>query len=261
MYDKRVNKVWGILLLVFGVTFFTSSFYQNIESVESEVTKPPVQTPVLDSGVIKFSGPGFNYEAIPLFDYTISGLIVSREDYKNWYSLSRTDAVFPTDLCLIWGESAQNGAFKQSGTSFSQDGRWCYWQWSGSGLAIKPEEVANNHLLFKDPQLEKKLARINRGDQVQIKGKLVNLVAKATGKQENYEAKEYNWKSSTSRLDTGAGACEIILVEEINVLKENNVISRRLHLYSGILMIGILAWGLMGLFAGGIGLAAMSKKQ
>jgi hypothetical protein len=250
MYDGVMNKVWGLLIIIFGVTFFTSTMYQNIEKVEPEVTVAPTQTPVQDSTVIQFSGPGFEYAATPLFNYTISGLIVSRQDYKNWYSLSRTDEVFPTDLCLIWGESTQNGAFKQSGTSFSQDGRWCYWRWSGDGLAIKADEVSNNHLLFKDANLEKKLKSINRGDQIQIRGKLVNLVAKSTGKREQYEASQYTWATSTSRLDTGAGACEIILVEEIKVLKQNNLLSRYLHLGSGWIMVGLLIWATFSLRKG-----------
>jgi hypothetical protein len=119
---------------------------------------------------------------------------------------------------------------------FSQDGRWCWVNWSGN-VNFNLQELSNNHLLINQRDLLGKLKSIARGDQVKIKGKLVNVKAKPSG---STESSEITWNSSTSREDSGAGACEVIYVEQIDILKKANVISRilfKLSFYGLLLMV------------------------
>ena len=52
---------------------------------------------------------------------------------------------------------------------------------------------------------------VRRGDHIRIKGYLVNVDAVKPNGSESYY-----WHSSTSRTDTGDGACEVIYATEIS---------------------------------------------
>ena len=80
------------------------------------------------------------------------------------------------------------------------------------------------------------------GDQVRIEGKLVNVKAKLISPGGRFDSPEYSWNSSTSRTDSGAGACEVIYVEGITILKKANQFWRILFPISlyGILISVIL---------------------
>jgi len=78
-----------------------------------------------------------------------------------------------------------------------------------------------------------------RGDQIKIKGKLVNIQAKLANKPGPYDI---TWNSSLSRQDTGAGACELIYVEQAEILKKANVISRTLFRFSSYALLFLITW-------------------
>jgi len=82
--------------------------------------------------------------------------------------------------------------------------------------------------LIKDKRLERKIKKLVAGDQVNIKGKLVNVKAQLVGKADKWEPQTFSWNSSTNRTDQGAGACEVIYVEDVQVLKRANLLSRYL---------------------------------
>lgn len=54
--------------------------------------------------------------------------------------------------------------------------------------------------------MRRELERVRRGDVVRIEGFLVDA-SRADG---------WHWKTSTTRNDTGAGACELVYVERIS---------------------------------------------
>ena len=59
-----------------------------------------------------------------------------------------------------------------------------------------------------------------------IAGKLVNVKAQKPGKGEAFNPEQLQWNTSIVRSDTGAGACEVIYVEDLQVLKKANLIAR-----------------------------------
>ncbi len=77
------------------------------------------------------------------------------------------------------------------------------------GAKIKPQQVvrssANMHIIPRNDAQRAVLDSLRKGDVVVIEGWLVDV----RGPQ------GMRWKSSRSRGDMGAGACEIILVETI----------------------------------------------
>ncbi len=105
---------------------------------------------------------------------------------------------------------------------FRQDMRFCFGNWDNSS-GFKLSEVSNNHLVIENEALREKAFSINEGDQIRIKGKLVNVkVVNLDGKLEKYESKSLSRNSSVKLGDSGAGACEVIYVEELEVIKKSN---------------------------------------
>ena len=239
-------KLFILLLVLLTITYFTRENYRFVDDIVPEVMQEPVQTDVLDKNPVQFEKNGFSYTANPLFEYDISGLVVHRQTYNQWWSLSRTDTVFPMDLCVIWGDNIKSGAYKKRGTSFSQDYRFCLYRYN-EGYAILNEALSNNHLVIKDDDLYKIAQSIRTGDQIRIRGKLVDVEAKPLSKPEKYEPENLIWKTSIMRTDSGAGACETIFVESIEILKIGNPISSLLFTLSYYGVIILIIWFLLDL--------------
>jgi hypothetical protein len=68
---------------------------------------------------------------------------------------------------------------------------------------------SNMHMIPADPDIEKSLKSLRSGQIVELTGYLVGVQEKG----------QWVWVSSTSRTDTGDGACEIIWVERLSVFK------------------------------------------
>ncbi|HNX68081.1 MAG TPA: hypothetical protein PLL75_05780 [Candidatus Omnitrophota bacterium] len=226
-----------ILLVMLGVTFFTQKDFRRVKEIRPEALKQPHQYELTDRTVMRFTRNDYSYEVTPVYGYDISAMIVSRLDYKA-FTIYKFDKTFHMDLCMIWGSNLANGVYKLSNVRFFQDCRWCWVQWCGN-VAFNMNELSNSHLLVNDPAIEKKVKGLGVGDQVRIKGKLVNVKAKLNGKAGRYDSPDVAWQTSITRTDTGAGACEVIYVEELEVLQRANMLSRtlfRISLYGLILL-------------------------
>ncbi len=216
---QRLNKYLFLpLFLLFIFSFFIRNNLRNVNKVVPELLNQPMQHALDNRGPIEFSKNNYEYHLQPLYGYEINGLIVGKMDYK-LFSIYKYDSIFPVDLCLIWGSNVANKVYKDKRIRFSQDCRWCWVEWNGK-VDFSLNEMSNNHLLINDKALERKINNLLRGDQIRIKGKLVNVEAKAAGKD---SPGGIRWHTSTSRADTGSGSCEVIYVEEIEILKKANL--------------------------------------
>lgn len=235
---KRLNQLlFFVLVLTLGITFFARNRLQGIQEIRPEILNQPIQGEVTSPDVIRFSRNDYDYGLTPVKTYDISALIVSKIDYGA-FTIYKIDKTFHLDFCLLWGQNAANRVFQEKGVSFFQDCRWCWVRWTDS-VGFNLNELSNHHLLVRDPLLEKKVKSFHVGDQIRLRGKLVNVKAKLVGKAGQYDAKEASWNTSVSRNDSGAGACEIIYVEEAELLKAANV---RTHLLFRISLYGLLLW-------------------
>jgi hypothetical protein len=114
------------------------------------------------------------------------------------------------DVCVIWGESARSehlGKLKFWNGIFT-----CNVQTrdSEAWASIDIYELANNHLISADPRIRDRVASVRVGDQIRIKGSLARYGATSTGMLRG---------TSTTREDTGDGACETILVDEFLIVE------------------------------------------
>lgn len=146
----------------------------------------------------------YNFNAVLHFETTAKVLSV-RE-----YGSDDLSVFCPMDLALGWGKMADQQIVDQ--LDIKQQHRWYVWQTKKFPIPKKEIEISssNVHIIPANENIEDILSDIIRGNIISISGKLVNV---------NEIGKEWTWKSSTKRDDTGGGACEILWVEEVYIIK------------------------------------------
>jgi len=144
------------------------------------------------------------YQIAPLEEYTIDARVLSRRDYRH----DREAALAPTDLALGWGPMADDAVLEK--IDVSQNNRWYYWH--AAHLPIPAAEIAhhsaNVHVIAASAAAAQALARVATDDRVRLAGKLVEVRADDG----------WHWRSSLSRTDTGAGSCEVLWLERLEIL-------------------------------------------
>lgn len=144
------------------------------------------------------------FEITPLASFSVHARVLGRKDYH----LGREADLSPIDLALGWGRMSDEAVLKD--ISISQGSRFYYWH--VSQFPIPREEIethsANMHLIPADEHVQKAMQKIRVGNIVRLHGYLVE--ARTTD--------GWRWKSSLTREDTGFGACELMLVESVEVL-------------------------------------------
>jgi hypothetical protein len=137
--------------------------------------------------------------------YEITARILSREDYR----FDLLSDLVPEDLALGWGPMSDNrvlGAFE-----ITQSVRFYSWR-PIKELPIPRQDViehsANTHVIPADPDVRFQLSRLRVGQVVHLTGFLVDA-ARNDG---------VTVHTSLTRTDSGAGACEVMLVERVEAL-------------------------------------------
>jgi hypothetical protein len=134
--------------------------------------------------------------------YQVTARVLAREPYR---FDSMADLV-PEDLALGWGPMSDNRVLNTM--EISQGNRFYYWR-SSAATPIAREVIishsANTHVIPQSPAIARQLARLRPGDVVTLQGELVDGVRN-----------DGRWiKTSMVRTDTGAGACEVMLVTDV----------------------------------------------
>jgi hypothetical protein len=171
------------------------------------------------------------YDVRPLFNYEMHGLVVSRHLSKNDFGESHAawgDFINTVDLCVIWGDNIRSKVYQRinfwSGdTACEVDLKFGTKQEEWDRFLIT--DVSNNHLLAGNLNVEQTIADIKPGDQIYLKGKLVEY------KRKN-DTGPYR-RSSTVRTDFG---CEIIYVTSAKILKSGNALWRWFYVMAKILV-------------------------
>ncbi|MEO8367337.1 MAG: hypothetical protein ABI538_14150 [Pseudoxanthomonas sp.] len=157
---------------------------------------PPLQSDVPDS-LRPFALPAATLQ--PLAGLSIDARVLSREDYR----LGRQADLSPTDLALGWQRMREQAVLSQ--LQISQSSRWYSYRWQDQP-PLPPQEIArssaNMHMIPANDAVADTLAGIGKDDRVRIDGWLVEATA----------PDGWHWRSSTTREDTGGGACEVVYV-------------------------------------------------
>lgn len=144
------------------------------------------------------------YTIAPLQTFDIEARVLGVKSYRT----GREADLSPVDLALGWGRMSDSAVLEQ--VSISQGNRFYFWR--VKEFPIPREEIerssANMHMIPADSGIERRLDQVREGQRVRIQGWLVE----ARGHD------GWRWRSSLTRNDTGAGACEVIFVRDIAIL-------------------------------------------
>jgi len=218
--SKILKILFFLCLAVFLCTYYAKNNYRNVHDLMEGALAQPIQTETADKTPVVFSDADYKYTLFPLYDYDITAMVVHKMDYTK-FSIHRTDSVFPMDLCMLWGDNLKNGYYADPNLEFSQDFRFCLY-YRQAGANFNANEMSNNHLIIKGSRLKKLIKNITLGDQVRIRGQLVNVEAENLASGDPYNPERIAWNSSQGRNDTGAGACEVIYAKDFTILKKSN---------------------------------------
>jgi hypothetical protein len=229
------NIFWGSLI-VGGFTFFQKDELPPSYEMLDQLERAPLQTP---TSVAPFSvrKGDITYVITPLYDYELYGLIVSDHLSSSWwdyYHEEWKDTLNFKDIGVIWGDNVKSGVYQDM--VFRSESWTLYWKAkpgrdSKVGPKFKNEEGSNNHILCGDPAVARSIKKSTRGDQIFMKGYLVNYA---------HSHNAYTRKTSTVRTDSG---CEVVFVTEFKVLKKAALFGQSLWRFSkGALLGSFLFW-------------------
>lgn len=182
---------------------------------------------------------GVDYTIAPRFTYDIAGLVVEMHDSDTWWDYAHrewNDHVNVADLCVVWGDNVRNDAYRR--------GKYFHTQWEcGVYIAEDPEHpfngdaMSNNHVVTDNPEIGRRMQGAHIGDEVRVRGYLIDYTTFLNGQRQGSR------HTSIVRTDRGDGACEVIWVQEFEVIKSHNhpwrVAGRA---GAALLALGLLAW-------------------
>ncbi len=218
--DVRTLNRWALSALpLFSILlYFILKGPFGAGSPDPEILRDPIQTPANPPARIEKYLNGRVYKMEPLYEYDIAGLVVSR-----WGGLFELGEVTFLNVGLVWGDNVRMGIYRRF--KFTNDFFWLRFE-SKAGepndiALLRQDQLSNNHLLVLDEDIEKKVLRISRWDQIRVRGKLVKVdIYNAAGQLVGGKG------TSTVRDDTG---CETIYVESFETLKKGRPFWRGVH--------------------------------
>ena len=231
--SKTLKIVIVISFIFLAISWNKKSVLPDSFQISSELKQDPIQREV-DLEPFFFPYMGTTYVIEPEAEYELWGLVVTHNNTRGWADIYHDNSsVDIKDLCVIWGDNLENNIHHSM--KFSSNTWTCYYQADSRSTheLFNGLQLSNNHLLSPNSNMREEIFKASVGDQVHLKGMLVNYYPKGSP--------EYVRSTSLVRSDTGNGACEVVFVEEIDILKKGNAIWHRIFKISkACLLIAIL---------------------
>jgi hypothetical protein len=138
----------------------------------------------------------------PRAEFSATVRVLHREDY----SVGSLAKLVPTDFAVGWGPMSDSAVLAD--IEISQGNRFYFWRtdsWPIERADIE-KHSANWHVIPENSAVSSVLGRLRAGSVVTLSGRLVDI-----------EGGDGGMRTSLSRGDTGAGACEILLAESARI--------------------------------------------
>jgi hypothetical protein len=160
----------------------------------------PLQMEVEPSPIYRMG----RWSLTPRASYRITARILGVERYHFDFLAS----LVPEDLALGWGPMSDGRILNEM--DISQSNRFYFWR-APMGFAVARDVIiahsANTHVIPENSVVARRLSRLRPGEVVTLTGLLVNA-----------RRDDGAWlNTSLVRTDTGAGACEVMLVQDVDV--------------------------------------------
>jgi hypothetical protein len=190
--------------------------------------------PVLENDPKQTSTSKRNFSAVykdveyaiePVYDYDLYGMVVSfrHHDGESHMHARSNDHLNMLDVCVVWGDNAGNplihnidfwnGIFTCIIKTKDMDA------WDSFDMY----QISNNHLISDNDHIRDKVKKISIGDQIRVRGFLASYGDVNGGKR----------GTSTTRTDTGDGACETLYVEHFQIV-QSATSSWRISMYASL---------------------------
>ena len=156
----------------------------------------PRQTPPADDRAWQHLG----YEIRPRAQYALRARVLSATRYR-W---DRGADLAPVDLAVGWGEMSDSALLERF--EVTQGSRYFTLYPQDDGIDIGPalRHAANMHLIPATGEVRRAIESAREGTVFTLRGRLVDVRG----------LDGFTWQSSLRRDDTGAGACELVWVDE-----------------------------------------------
>lgn len=208
---KPINVVIASSFIWLLVSFWNrNELPRNIEPVPQLAGEPEQLRTDRNPFVATWQQTEYTVE--PEFDYDLRGMIVSfrHHDGDSRMHLLAGDHLNMLDVCVVWGDNAANplihkldfwnGIFTCNVKTRDMEA------WDSFDMY----QLSNNHLISDDEFIRRQVRKVNVGDQIRVRGYLASY-GTAAGSHRG---------TSTTRLDTGDGACETLYVEKFEIIRE-----------------------------------------
>ena len=226
---KTLNTlVFYTALALLLVSCWNRNDFPETMSLDDRILRSPAQAAV-EENPFSVSTNGTEYHIEPRFRYDLHGVVVSYGHHDGNYSLHRlwNDHLNVADLCVVWGDNAD--AIDLNRISFWNGKFTCNYSTSDpvAWERFREDQISNNHLLTGDEVLRGRIGDVRIGDQVRVRGWLAGY--------SNDDG--FKRGTSTTRDDTGNGACETIYVEDFRILQSMDNGWRSLMGLSGFIVV------------------------
>ena len=231
-----VLKYNGILIAASFIWLLVSWWNRNelpgSIDYRPELQEEPRQTPTRKQP-FELSFNDVKYRVEPEYEYELTGMIVSyrhHEGNSRLHALAN-DHLNMLDVCVIWGDNPHNNRLHK--IDFWNGIFTCNIKTRDSiaWANFNMDQLSNNHLISEDEFIRKQVRKIKVGDQIRVTGYLAGYISGGGSKR----------GTSTTRTDTGNGACETIYVEQFRIL-ESATSYWRISMWSSlaVLLLGLL---------------------
>lgn len=153
---------------------------------------------------------GVEYLVEPEYDYDLAGMVVSfrHHDGNSRMHFRANDHLNMLDVCVVWADSASNERLQK--IKFWNGIFTCNVRTRDQAAwdAFRMEQLSNNHLISDDESIRDRVKDIRIGDQIRVQGYLASYANEQGGKR----------GTSTTRTDTGDGACETLFVRKFEII-------------------------------------------
>jgi len=206
---NATNIVIVISFLWLLVSFWNRNELPGAIDYVADIANEPRQTRT-DRRSFEAVWDGVGYRIDPEYDYDLVGMIVSFRHHDENSRMHRLadDHLNMLDVCVVWGNNTSgaqldkidfwNGIFTCNVKTRDQ----AAWE------SFDMYQLSNNHLISDDDFIRDQVRKVKVGDQVRIQGVLAS-----------YESPGGLRGTSTTRTDTGDGACETIYVDRFEILQ------------------------------------------
>jgi hypothetical protein len=204
------------IVLVFITALFLTGYYDSKNASAQDfgagsyqgrdrILIDPVQSPIENPEKIPW-GIG---ELTPVATYDITARVLAKKTYTH----DKESEVSPIDIALGWKDMSSFETI--DALSISQSNRFYYYRWGNEGPPIPPQDIinssANVHMIPANDDILNTLKQANVGQIIHVTGYLVNYY------EEDDTGRWWGWNTSTTREDTGKGACEVLYVQNVKL--------------------------------------------